>query len=496
MKKLTVILISLAFLSFAQNESNIWYFGQNAGIDFSTGSPVVLTQGMLSTTEGVASLCNEKGELLFYTDGITVRNAKHGIMKNGEGLKGDPSSTQSAVAILKPGTNNIYYLFTVAASGKKDGLTYSIIDMNSENSLGEIKEKNNLLHEYSTEKITAVKHRNNKDIWLISHPFNSNEFHVYLINENGLIKTPIISSIGIKHEGNSDNSIGYMKVSPDGSQCALAIKGINIVEIFDFDNSNGKLSNPISLSFPGGSLVYGIEFSSNGSLLYISAGGTKKIYQYNLMAGSNETIAASGIVIGETEGWAGALQIAKDEKIYISPYNIKKLDVIEFPNKQGIECSYKKGVIDLLGKTATLGFPTFIQSYFTEKEIKNETKLFSETKTINKGETFVLSNIYFETDKYELKSNSFLELNKLIDLLKKEITFHITISGHTDNVGNKSYNLKLSENRAKSVANFLISKGIDASRITSIGMGNSKPILSNESEVGRKANRRVEFYIN
>jgi OOP family OmpA-OmpF porin len=80
--------------------------------------------------------------------------------------------------------------------------------------------------------------------------------------------------------------------------------------------------------------------------------------------------------------------------------------------------------------------------------------------------------------------------------LKKEIAFIITISGHTDNVGNKSYNLKLSENRAKSVANYLISKGIDASRIKSLGMGNSKPIQSNESEDGRKANRRVEFYIN
>ncbi len=80
--------------------------------------------------------------------------------------------------------------------------------------------------------------------------------------------------------------------------------------------------------------------------------------------------------------------------------------------------------------------------------------------------------------------------------MKKEIAFIITISGHTDNVGNKSYNLKLSENRAKSVANYLISKGIDASRIKSLGMGNSKPIQSNESEDGRKANRRVEFYIN
>jgi OOP family OmpA-OmpF porin len=80
--------------------------------------------------------------------------------------------------------------------------------------------------------------------------------------------------------------------------------------------------------------------------------------------------------------------------------------------------------------------------------------------------------------------------------LKKEIAFIITISGHTDNVGNKSYNLKLSENRAKSVANNLISKGIDASRIKSLGMGNSNPIQSNESEDGRKANRRVEFYIN
>lgn len=141
MKKLIISFISLTFLSHAQNESNIWYFGQNAGLDFSTGTPVALTKGMVSTTEGVATLCNEKGELLFYTDGVTVRNSKHDVMKNGEGLKGDPSSTQSAVAILKPNTKNIYYLFTVAASGNKAGLTYSIIDMNLESGLGGITKK-------------------------------------------------------------------------------------------------------------------------------------------------------------------------------------------------------------------------------------------------------------------------------------------------------------------------------------------------------------------
>ena len=478
----------------AQGESNIWYFGQNAGLDFSSGSPVALSQGMLSTTEGVASMCSPKGDLLFYTDGITVWNKNHAIMQNGEKLTGDPSSTQSAVAVPLPGSETLYYLFTVDAEAGENGFRYSVIDMSKQNGLGEVTQKNIELLSPCTEKLTAVKHRNNKDFWIITHAWNSNIFFAYPLTEKG-VGIPVKSAIGSIHEGEDDNTIGYMKASADGSQLAVAVKEAAFVELFDFDNATGMVSNPIRLDFAAGSKVYGVEFSSNGNLLYISAGGKSEVWQFNLLAGSNEAIIKSGIVVGKTAGWAGALQIAKDGKIYVSPYMMDKLDRIENPDMPGTACGYSTGAVDLKGKKATLGFPSFIQSYFTQKEFKQKEVNFSEAKNIEKGKEFILSNIYFDTDKYELKAASYTELNKLVEVLKVNSQYSITISGHTDNVGNKSYNLRLSENRAKAVASYLISKGIAETRITTRGYGSSSPIASNDTEEGRKKNRRVSFTI-
>ncbi|MFY8029734.1 MAG: hypothetical protein ACOVPB_11205, partial [Bacteroidia bacterium] len=95
----------------AQGEANIWYFGQNAGLDFNSGSPVPLSNGAINTYEGCASIANSAGALKFYTDGITVWNANHTAMPNGTGLFGDPSATQSAIIVPKPGNPNIYYVF-------------------------------------------------------------------------------------------------------------------------------------------------------------------------------------------------------------------------------------------------------------------------------------------------------------------------------------------------------------------------------------------------
>ena len=102
---LLIFILCLQQLLFAQKEGNIWYFGKNAGIDFNSGVPVALKDGALSTREGCASICNAKGEILFYTDGISVWDRNHKIMPNGTGLNGDPSSTQSAIIVKKPGIN-------------------------------------------------------------------------------------------------------------------------------------------------------------------------------------------------------------------------------------------------------------------------------------------------------------------------------------------------------------------------------------------------------
>lgn len=479
---------------FSQGESNIWYFGQNAGLDFSLGYPVALSQGMLSTIEGVATTCNPQGELLFYTNGVTVWNKNHTIMQNGEKLTGNPSSTQSAVAVPMPGSHTLYYLFTVDAEAGENGVRYSIIDMNKQNGLGEVVQKNMEIYNPCAEKITIVKHRNNKDYWIIMHAWNSNNFLVYPLTEKGL-GSPVITAVGSNHEGTTDNTIGYMKASADGSQLAVAVKEAAFVEVFDFDNATGHISNPIRLNFAPGSKVYGVEFSSNGNLLYVSAGGKKEVWQFNLQAGSNQAIAQSGLVVGKTAGWVGALQIAKDGKIYISPYDIEKLDRIENPDIVGTACQYTVGAVDLKGKKAALGLPSFVQSYFAQKEFKQNEIKFSDAKNIEKGKEVILSNIYFDTDKYELKPASYTELNKLVELLKANSQYSITISGHTDNVGNKSHNLRLSENRAKAVAKYLISKGISEDRVIAVGYGSSQPIANNNSEEGRMKNRRVSFVI-
>lgn len=111
------------------------------------------------------------------------------------------------------------------------------------------------------------------------------------------------------------------------------------------------------------------------------------------------------------------------------------------------------------------------------------------------GETFVLRNVFFDFDQSTLKSESFIELDKLADYLKENGTIRIELGGHTDNQGSAEYNEKLSLERAKSVHNYLISKGIDKERINYKGYGESQPIATNETEEGRALNRRTEFKI-
>ena len=116
-------------------------------------------------------------------------------------------------------------------------------------------------------------------------------------------------------------------------------------------------------------------------------------------------------------------------------------------------------------------------------------------KRIELGENVVLNNIFFDTDKWELKPESEVELKKLVVLLKDNPNMKIEIAGHTDNIGSREHNLTLSENRAKAVCDYLVSKGISRGRLTYKGYGFDKPIGTNDTEEGRALNRRTEFTI-
>jgi outer membrane protein OmpA-like peptidoglycan-associated protein len=111
------------------------------------------------------------------------------------------------------------------------------------------------------------------------------------------------------------------------------------------------------------------------------------------------------------------------------------------------------------------------------------------------GNRIVLRNVFYETDSYELKKASTSELNKVVRFLQANPEIKIEISGHTDDTGDLDYNQKLSENRAKTVADYLISESIKAERIVSKGYGENLPVASNNTEEGRAQNRRTELKI-
>lgn len=109
------------------------------------------------------------------------------------------------------------------------------------------------------------------------------------------------------------------------------------------------------------------------------------------------------------------------------------------------------------------------------------------------NEMFELENIHFESAKWDILPAAKLEIDKLVEILELLTDFNVEINAHTDNTASVAYNQQLSERRAKSIKNYLISNGISASRITSFGFGENKPIASNETEEGKALNRRVEF---
>lgn len=125
------------------------------------------------------------------------------------------------------------------------------------------------------------------------------------------------------------------------------------------------------------------------------------------------------------------------------------------------------------------------------QELQIDVKL----KKIQVGTTIILKNIFFDYNKSSLQPESFAELDRVVEILKKQPNLKIEISGHTDNQGSLKYNTDLSESRAKTVVDYLIDKGIAESRLSYKGYAYEKPIATNDTEEGRSANRRVEFKI-
>lgn len=364
------ILICIAFTTFAvapviaQNTVNVWYFGDSAGIDFNTGAPVVLSDGVMSTEEGCATICNAAGNLLFYSNGINVWNRQHIIMPNGSNLLGNMSASQSGIIVPRPTVNNLYYVFSVDDLGGADGLRYSEVDMNLQGGFGDVTIKNQPLAGPVAEKVTAVNHANNVDFWVIAHGWNNDVFYAYLVTAAGINTTPVVTNIGAVHGGFSFNSVGCMKGSHDGMQLALTVYGDNLIQIFDFDNATGVVSNPISVTNPGIFHPYGVEFSPSNDLLYVTNQGANNCLQLDLSSGTSAGINASLTWVSTNSDIVGSLQLAPDNKIYVARNNALWLGRIDNPDAPGLACGYVHNGLNLLPHRSWLGLPNFIQNIF------------------------------------------------------------------------------------------------------------------------------------
>jgi len=397
--KYSLIIFLLSILvSHAQGEANIWYFGTNAGVDFNSGSPVALTNGQLNTSEGCATISNSSGQLLFYTDGITVWNKNHVVMPNGTGLSGDSSSTQSATIVPKPGSNTLFYVFTLDAFAGANGFQYSEVDISLDNGNGAVtSNKNILLYTPSCEKLAIVKHANNTDFWVVTHQWNSNNFVSYLLTSTGLdIANPIISSVGTIINGTTDNVWGQMKISPDGSKLGICNSFIN-AEIFDFNNNTGTISNPTVLFTQFN--CYGLEFSPNSQVLYITNidGDTPvfKIIQYDLSNSSTINTSEQTIYTSLSNNQAPAsLQLGSDGKIYIAQINKTSLSVIDNPNQLGSTSNIQINAVDLLGKVCQFGLPPFVSSFLFNPAIQLQNACVGEATSFELNNSAVTSTTW------------------------------------------------------------------------------------------------------
>ena len=403
-----IFLLLVSFSAFSQSQANNWYFGDGAGLNFSTATPTVLTDGQLDTLEGCATISDDNGNLLFYTDGITVYGADHTIIQNGTNLYGNPSSTQSAIIIPQPNTTGIYYIFTVDTRVQQEdinqGLNYSIVDFNTDPD-GVVTTKNSKLLNYSSEKLSAViKSCVTNSVWMVTlstsnaNPGIINTIYAYELNDSGLQTTPVKSSITMSVE----DARGNLKFSPDGSQLAIANAADGLF-LADFDSSTGVASNANRLTINGTNYApYGVEFSPNNRYLYVNSSNNadgrlgpgnhfSTLLQYDTQA---TDISASQIVLNEQSYYRGSLQLGPDGKIYralSSAYQVGSnfLGVIENPNEAGLAANYNDQAINLGSGISYQGLPPFNQSLFNELDII-QNGFNAKTLSLCDGENYTL----------------------------------------------------------------------------------------------------------
>ena len=411
MKRITILycFISATLFATAQKQANTWYFGKNVGLNFNHLPPSPIINSAITSEEGCSVISDHNGKLLFYTNGLSIINKKSVLMKNGNNLMGDLSSTDNCVFVPSPGNDSIYYLFTIGSAAQiNKGFRYNIINIKADSGFGEVINKNIPVEPEAFEKLAAVRHCNNRDVWIVIRKWNTDEYLAYLVTSAGVNLTPVVSHTGLVITGLQDNAVGTLKFSSNGKQLIAAHSyGNNVLELMNFDNTTGMLTNPLvfSLNPPGTPQpqpvtgVYGAEFSPNGNLLYVSdnpssdAAGT--LYQFDISSHNIATILGSKQIIANIEPWfLGALQIGPDNKIYFALAGDSSISVIDNPDVYGTGCNFNYNKIYLgqnVRDPVRYGLPNFIQSYFNP--LSNRFDFARSGKCNDRNVSFAISRI-------------------------------------------------------------------------------------------------------
>jgi outer membrane protein OmpA-like peptidoglycan-associated protein len=294
-------------------------------------------------------------------------------------------------------------------------------------------------------------------------------------------------------------------IHPDNRTLYFASRGHQGMGGFDLFvsrmDANGNWTSPVDLAYPINTYADEINLVVNakGDVAYISSDklggkGGMDIYSFKLYKEAQPVMVTyfKGIVFDKEtkhrlEAKFELIDLATGKVVSSSssdPLTGEFLLALPTEKNYGLNVS-KPGYL-------------FYSDHFELLGESSKTKPFIYNvplQPIRVGETVILKNIFFDTDKYDLKEESRSELARLTQLLKSNPQIHIEISGHTDNHGSADHNLVLSRNRAQAVYNYLIMNGISKERLSYDGFGMTRPIDTNDTEQGRANNRRTEFRV-
>ena len=386
----SISLLCFPSLLFTQNHDNIWLFGYDSNLgntdwggsvmDFSSVPPEIYYEFReMNFNITNVSICDKEGNLLFYTNGNYIANQLHELMENGDelspGLFHYPSgfiAEQGVLALPMPEDSLSWFLLHLSLGFDNDDLSTSspqlfssIVNFSENNPFGEVTNKNEILitGKFFPGKLTAVRHGNGRDWWILVRTYEANEYYKLLLNPNGI---EIVDSITIG-EGMPFPGIGQAVFSPDGSKYVtynlLSFEEGNYVDIYDFDRCSGNLHNPIQFTFADSAFAGGAAISPNSKYLYLSS--CKFVYQYDLesnnIESTKDTIAVyDGFLEGpvfRTQFFAS--QLGPDGKIYINtPNGTHYLHVINNPNLPGDSSNFCQRCIELPTWNA-LSLPNF-----------------------------------------------------------------------------------------------------------------------------------------